>query len=400
VTEASTSRDDQRIARIRSALERRELDAVVCGLRANVLLLSGYWPVVGSALAIATRHGAVALIVPADESDLASNGWADVTHTFDAGSLDRLTTIVEAVRGPLAAATSALGIGNRATIGFEGGAAFDPSGYASTCTYGAAIADLLRDLFGGATLCDATECLAELRSVLTEHELRRLRMACAVAQAAYENTAAAIGMGMTELDVARHFRGGLASSIHDRCDGFAYCMSGPNSARAYAAFQQSSGRAIADGDFVLLHCNSYCDGFWTDITRTFCVGAITDRQRAIRDAIHMARRSALEAVGPGVRADSVDRAARDVLTERGFGSAFKHPTGHGVGFAAIDHNAHPRIHPLSEVVLEVGMVFNIEPAVYIAGAEGMRHCDLVVVTEDGVECLTPFLTQPEELDLR
>jgi Xaa-Pro aminopeptidase len=394
------TRDHDRIARIRRALETHGLDVVVCGLRANVLMLSGYWPVIGSALAVATREGGVALIVPADEAELASNGWADAIHTFEVGSLDRLTTIVEAVRDPLAAAKSGLGIPSGATIGCEGGAAFDPSGYASTYMYGAAAEPLLRDVFGRAGVRDAADCLAELRSVLTPRELGRLRTACAVAQAAYENTAAAMRVGMTELDIAGHLRAGLASPTHDRCDGFAYCMSGPNSAQAYAAFQRSRSRVIADGDFVLLHCNSYCDGFWTDITRTFCVGSVSDGQRAIRDAIHTARQSALEAIRPGVRAASVDGAARDVLSGRGFDSAFKHATGHGVGFAAINHNARPRIHPACDALLEVGMVFNIEPAVYISGRGGMRHCDLVAVTEDGAECLTPFLTAPAELDLR
>jgi Xaa-Pro aminopeptidase len=391
------TRDHERIARIRRALDTHGLDVIVCGLRANVLMLSGYWPVIGSALTVATRDGAVALIVPSDEAELASKGWADTVHTFEVGSLDSLTTVVDAVRDPLAAAKSNLRIGTAATIGFEGGVAFDPSGYASTFLYGAAVEHLIRDVFTGASLRDATGCLAALQSVLTTRELRRLRTACGVAQLAFEKTAAAIRIGMTEQDVARHLRAGLASAEHERCDGFAYCMAGPNSARAYAAFQQSSGRAIADGDFVLLHCNSYCDGFWTDITRTFCLGRESQQQRAIRDAVHVARQSALQAIGTGVRAHSVDRAARDVLTARGFGSAFKHATGHGVGFAAINHNAHPRIHPRSDVLLEAGMVFNIEPAVYLPGVGGVRHCDVVVVTESGVECLTPFLTGPGEL---
>jgi Xaa-Pro aminopeptidase len=393
------TRDDERIARTRRALDTHGLDAVVCGLRANVLLLSGYWPVTGSALAVATRDGGVALVVPEDEAEFASNGWADAVHTFDAGSLETLTTIVDAVRRPLAAARSSLGIGDGAVVGFEGGAAFDPSGYASTCTYGAALEHLIPHIFPRANLYDATDCLTELRSVLTSRELRRLRTACSVAQAAYENTAAAIRIGMTELEIAAHLRAGLASPQRDRCDGFAYCMSGPNSAQAYAAFQQSRSRAIADGDFVLLHCNSYCDGLWTDITRTFCVGVVSGRQRAMREAVHTARGSAFEAIKPDVSAASVDRAARDVLTRRGFDSAFKHATGHGVGFAAIDHNAHPRIHPASDAPLEVGMVFNIEPAIYIPECGGLRHCDMVVVTEGGAECLTPFLTRSDELDL-
>src|SRR4051812_27423898 len=106
------TRDHERIARIRRALDARCLDVVVCGLRGNVLLLSGYWPVIGSALAIVTRDGAVALVVPADEARLAANSGTGAIHTFEGASLDRLTTIIEAVRSPLAAAISELGIGS------------------------------------------------------------------------------------------------------------------------------------------------------------------------------------------------------------------------------------------------------------------------------------------------
>jgi len=83
--------------------------------------------------------------------------------------------------------------------------------------------------------------------------------------------------------------------------------------------------------------------------------------------------------------------ARDVLRDRGFGQDFPHGLGHGVGFTAIDHNAYPRLHPASPDTLETGMVCNIEPAIYLRGRCGMRHCDMVHITEHGSELLTPFL---------
>jgi Xaa-Pro aminopeptidase len=151
---------------------------------------------------------------------------------------------------------------------------------------------------------------------------------------------------------------------------------------------------------VLLHCNSYCEGLWTDITRTFWIDAPTDRHRAIHDAVMAASRSALAVIQPGVRAATVDRAARDAMISRGLGEAFKHPTGHGVGFAAIDHTAPPQIRADGEGVLQPGMVFNVEPGAYIAGQCGVRHCDMVLVTENGVECLTPFQASLEDLTVR
>jgi Xaa-Pro aminopeptidase/Xaa-Pro dipeptidase len=167
-------------------------------------------------------------------------------------------------------------------------------------------------------------------------------------------------------------------------------MSGPNAYHAFAAYQRSRGRRLQSGDLVLVHCNSYVGGYWTDVTRTYCLGRPTGRQRQMYDAVFAAREAALAAICPGARASDVDRAARDVMRRRGFGDAFKHPTGHGVGFAAIDHNAPPRLHPASADVLEPGMVFNVEPGIYIQGECGMRHCDMVAITPAGCELLTPF----------
>jgi Xaa-Pro aminopeptidase len=110
----------------------------------------------------------------------------------------------------------------------------------------------------------------------------------------------------------------------------------------------------------------------------------------MRAAIEEARHAALNAIHPGVLAKRIDEAARSIMKSHGFGSAFKHATGHGVGFAAANANALPRIHPLSPDVLEPGMSFNIEPAAYFDGYGGMRHCDVVAVTSAGAAVLTGF----------
>jgi Xaa-Pro dipeptidase len=117
------------------------------------------------------------------------------------------------------------------------------------------------------------------------------------------------------------------------------------------------------------------------------------------EAVFAARDAALRAIAPGKNASEIDHAARSVLESRGFGPAFKHSTGHGVGFSAIDADALPRLHPKSSDVLETGMVFNVEPAIYLDEVGGIRHCDMVAVTANGAELLTPFFTRPEDLIL-
>ena len=106
----------QRLARIRQALHEARLDALICALPANVLLLSGYWPVVGTAIAIATRTGHIAILTPEDERDLAAQGWADAVRTFQPGTLARLTSVREAAREPLAGLLRDLAM-TRARIG-------------------------------------------------------------------------------------------------------------------------------------------------------------------------------------------------------------------------------------------------------------------------------------------
>lgn len=394
-------RDADRIARIQTALQAAQLDALVCTLPSNVLLTSGYWPVVGTSMAVVTGDGAVGLMVPEDEEELAAGGWADLRETFVPGTLDALPSLLDVVRDPLARVLRRLHL-DSGRIGYERGPMLEPSSYAGTNRYVATIPALLQAACA-ASLIGADELLCDLRAALTPGELVRLRLACRVAKDAYEAGAAGVVPGATERDVAGGFRAALESATVEvggaleRADGYIFCMSGPNAALAARAYARTRQRQIIDADLVMVHCNSFVGGLWTDITRTFHVGPAGGRVRDLFDAVLAARRAALDAVRPGALARDVDWAARQVLTQRGFGPQFRHGTGHGVGFAAIDHNARPRLHPVSDDLLEVGMVFNVEPAIYIEGWGGLRHCDMVAVTSEGAELLTPFQSDLDEL---
>ena len=384
--------DNERISRNRQALKDAGLNAIVCALPSNVLLLAGYWPVIGTSVAVFTSSEVI-LLVPDDEKHLAEHSWADEIITFSTGSLTELKTLIQAVEPVLKK------IGARfqnAKIGFENGPANEPVSYASMNHYGAAIKDLFHTSFSSAELTPADETLARLRAVLTPDEIERTRRACSIAEHAFANGAAKISKGMTETEIAAAFQQklGLAET---RSGGFTFCMSGENSYEAFAAFQLSRTRRVQRGDLALVHCNSHADGFWTDITRTYCIGEPDEKKQKMYDAVFEALDAAIAAIHPGIPTSAVDAAAREVLTERGFGAAFKHGLGHSVGFNAIDHNAPPRLHPASTDVLETGMVFNVEPAIYIEGYGGMRHCDMVAVGTNGAEILTDFQRTPADM---
>jgi Xaa-Pro aminopeptidase len=261
--------------------------------------------------------------------------------------------------------------------------------------YGSSVVDMLRVAAPSAPLAPASELLAELAAVKTPAEVARIRLSCKIAAKAFEQGFANVSAGHVESEVAAGYRSGFSMlGMNEagvlRADGFAWCMSGPNSAEAGAAFAYSRNRRLQMGDMVLIHANSYADGYWTDITRTQVLGEPSPKQRDIFSAIAKARAEAFGAIRPGVRAADVDRKARKVLRKHGFEKEFPHSLGHGVGFAAISANARPRIHPASDEILETGMTFNIEPSIYIQGYGGARHCDMVAVSQNGMELLTDF----------
>jgi Xaa-Pro dipeptidase len=393
--------DVDRIGRIKEVLQDAGLDALVCTLPANVLQLSGYWPVVGSALAVATRDGRIALLAPEDEQELAGHSWASEVRTYQPSSLQRLSSPAEAVRDPLAALLRDVGLA-RGRIGYENGDAYEPVSYAAMYLYQDAIVTVLRGAAPDTTLTPATAPLTRLRSTMTPAEVGRVRVACTIAGGAFAAGTEALRPGVREPEVAAAFGAplsveGLGHEGVQRAGGFTWCMSGPNAALARGTYARTRDRTLRAGDFVLLHCNSYVDGYWTDVTRTYCLGVPDARQRAMYEAVFAARAAALAAIQPGARAADVDKAARDVLTARGFGPYFTTPTGHNVGFSAISAEFPPRLHPASGDRLEVGMTFNVEPAIYVQDYGGLRHCDVVTVREEGPEVLTPFQARLEDL---
>jgi len=391
----------ERIARIRAALKQNELAGVVCTLPSNFLMLTGYRPVVGMSAAVASRDSGLLLIVPEDESELAAKSWVDEVRAYQPESLDRLSGPGDAIREPLRKALHDLKL-QCSDLGYELEAASEPAYYSGVYLFQGSIVGILHDVVPSAPLRPADRMLSGLRAVKTAHEVECIRRACAVAGEAFARGREQLTETHTEAEIAAYFRTGfselgLKDEGVERADGFAWCMSGPKAANASGAFATTGLRRVRTREPVLVHANSYVDGYWTDITRTYVLGEIDGSLRNVYEAVFAARAAALAEIRPGAKAADADRAARDVLKSRGFGDRCPHSIGHGVGFNAISANARPRLHPKSEETLEAGMTFNVEPAIYIDGELGVRHCDMVAVTESGMELLTPFHATLNEL---
>lgn len=391
--------DEARRQSIEQALKESSFDALVCALPAHVVLLTGYYPVTGKSIAVASRDGRIALLVPEDEEHLAQHSLADEVKTFQPASLknlDPLDVVVLQALSPLLKSLRDEG----AIVGFERGPFSETVPYSAFNAYCESIAFILKAALPQGKLVPGDDVLYRMASIKTPRELQLLREACQIAAHAFEQGAAHLRAGMSEQQAADAFRAPLfQGNLAHRAEGFVWCMSGPNSAEARRAYAHSTERKMQSGDFVLIHCNSHLEGYWTDVTRTFAMGQETERFQRISLATSEARGAALSLIAPGIRARDVDRAAREVLGGYGYGNNFPHSTGHGVGFGAISPRALPRLHPKSNDVLVEGMVFNLEPAVYLEGIAGFRNCDVVTVTERGCEVLTPFQHGRAELHI-
>ncbi|MFZ1887479.1 MAG: Xaa-Pro peptidase family protein [Candidatus Binataceae bacterium] len=358
-------KNPERGDRVRSALRENKWDLIVCALPKNVLLLTGYWPVIGAGIAIGSAEGKISLIVPEDEKDLAKRGWANDIWTFEPGSVNELTTTARAIQSPLrklAASFSAQPV----RVGFEAHETSEPSSYSAMHLYSGTMRTILEETLSIRTLTSADEILAELCARKTNFEIEQIRTACCIAEQAFHRGFEQIKSGTSEVETAARFREPLSTSLVkfpelSRTDGFAWCMSGANSALASGAYARSRAKRIEWGDLLLVHMNSYADGYWTDVMRTYSVGKLDERRMEMYDAVFAARKAALGAIRPGANGADVDAAARNVLEARGFGPQFKHSTGHGVGFSAINANAKPRLHLKSDDRMEAGMVLTSNP---------------------------------------
>jgi Xaa-Pro aminopeptidase len=228
-----------------------------------------------------------------------------------------------------------------------------------------------------------------LRSVKDADEIATIRHAIAAADAGFEHIRRVARIGMTEKELAWEIEVFLRRERGAAKLGFDTIVgSGPNSALIHG---RASDRVIgSSGGPEFLLCDYGCEigGYHSDITRTFVIGGEpTTEQRRMYDAVLEAQLAALAAIRPGIPGKIVDAAARDVLTAAGYGEAFAHSTGHGLGSVTHDYPS-GIFRANSETVLVPGMVCTVEPGAYLEGFGGVRIEDDVLITEDGCEILT------------
>ncbi|MGW5459227.1 aminopeptidase P family protein [Streptomyces sp. NPDC003996] len=221
-----------------------------------------------------------------------------------------------------------------------------------------------------------TDALPMLRAVKDAAELELLAAAGAAADATFEEIRKVPFAGRRESDVGQDLAGLLRRFGHSQVD-FTIVGSGPNGANPH---HEVGDRVIRRGDMVVLDFGGLKDGYGSDTTRTVHVGEPTEEERRVHDIVREAQEVGYQAVRPGVACQEVDRAARAVINDAGYGEYFIHRTGHGIG---VTTHEPPYMIEGEEQPLVPGMCFSVEPGIYLPGRFGVRIEDIVTVTEDG-----------------
>jgi Xaa-Pro aminopeptidase len=231
----------------------------------------------------------------------------------------------------------------------------------------------------------AVNLVEVLREAKDADEVTRIREAVRIAEHALGRTIQEVRVGMTELEVAGRLEFELRAAGSEGFPFETIVAAGERSALPHA---RASTRPIGAGELLLIDFGAIHAGYCSDITRTFVVGAPPDaRQREIHDAVRESNGSASALVRAGMRGRDADALARDYLARLGFGEAFGHSLGHGIGLEI--HEA-PRLSATAEAPLPAGAVVTIEPGVYLEGWGGVRIEDDVLLGPDGPEVLTRF----------
>jgi D-alanyl-D-alanine dipeptidase len=221
-----------------------------------------------------------------------------------------------------------------------------------------------------------TAALPMLRAIKDDDELERLAAAGAAADAALEEIVKVRFAGRTERDIAGDLAGLLRRHGHSQVD-FTVVGSGPNGANPH---HEMGDREIEEGDMIVLDFGGLKDGYGSDTTRTVHVGEPTDEEREVFEVVRRAQQAGFEAVRPGVACQEIDRAARKVIADAGYGEYFIHRVGHGIGLTTHEP---PYMVEGETHEIEPGMCFSIEPGIYLPGRFGVRIEDIVTATGDG-----------------
>ncbi|MBB6735626.1 M24 family metallopeptidase [Cohnella zeiphila] len=246
-------------------------------------------------------------------------------------------------------------------------------------------AERIARLVPNAALVDLTPELESMRVRKTAEEIAKVQAAVDLIEKVVAHAAERAAVGMTELDLTAELEYQMKRLGADRPSFESIVLTGSRTALPHGVPETVP---IREGDFVLIDIGAQVNGYCSDITRTFLMGEGTKEQERIYETVLAANRAGIAAARAGTAASEVDRAARDVIAAAGYGDFFTHRVGHGFG---LDIHEFPSLHGANPALLESGMLFTVEPGIYVPELGGVRIEDDVYVQEDGsVRVLTSY----------
>jgi len=350
----------ERLSELQAEMAQQSVDLVAIAPTANMRYLTGFAPLMDERLcALLVGQASTVLLIPELNADqveahtgMRAIRWADA----------------DGPARPLAEALDGLGIGAHSVI------AADDSMRADSLLFLQEMIKPIRSLAAGIFM-------TPLRICKSQDEIELLARSAALADKALLAGANACQPGVTEREVSdritSHFRDQGAELVD-----FVIVASGPNGAFPH---HETGDRRLEIGDTIIIDIGATLDGYKSDISRVICLGQPPAEVAEVYDAVLEANRKGRQAAVPGAQAQEVDRAARETLEQASLGAYFIHRTGHGLG---LEIHEPPWITATSQTRLEPGMVFSVEPGVYIPGKFGIRIEDIIVVTDGESRNLT------------
>ncbi len=235
------------------------------------------------------------------------------------------------------------------------------------------LSDALKEKKATVRLVPVSGLVESLRAVKEPGEIEFIRKAAAISDAAFEYVEATMKAGMTEKHVAWELEKSMRENGSQSLPFEIIVASGPQAALPHA---KPTDRVVKEGEPILIDMGAKYGGYASDLSRTICIGAPDDKYKEIYRTVLDAQAAAMSIINTGTTGHQADSAARGTIEEAGYGEAFGHALGHGVGLAA--HEL-PRLGPGAEEPLTEGMVFTVEPGIYLSGWGGVRIEDTVVM---------------------
>lgn len=246
-------------------------------------------------------------------------------------------------------------------------------------------ADALRIIGGVEIITGIDYVLADLRMIKDDVELSNIRRACEITDLAFEYILTRIHEDMTEAEIDLELQGYMRKfpEVERMAERF-IVASGEHGSLPHGI---AGARKVKNGEFITMDFGCNCGGYWSDVTRTVCLGRADEKQKEIYSVVRAAQKAAIDMARAGVTGRHVDAAARNVIAGAGYGKYFGHGLGHSFG---IDIHEAPRFaqSALGDIILKPGMTMTVEPGIYIPGWGGVRIEDDIIITANGCIDLT------------